>query len=503
MVGPKSFHVASLLALLITSPNLLAQEDPMSSALKNFKTGRYNGCVEELAKIQSGTKAFLGTRYYLEGLCHNKIQQFDDAVIAFERAIRLGNQTEDIYYELGQALYAANELEKSSKSFEKSYLTKYKIGSSLYYMAHIHQLLEDHRQAKKIFERILNEEKEDKSILQAARFQMAESMIAMLEERDSDKKRIVSDYILPQYQQAADELPTSSAFADITKRIQEIKRQYGLDPNIMKNGRTLPEKRWSVGFSQEIKYDNNITLATDLPTVQATQKDSYIYDTQLTAKYTANFFGRIITAPDIRIKSTTHADRETSEVYKNDSYNITPALKNSFEHTLFGERASFLFEIDYSYIGRDTLANKEKNFYSRATTYTFGEKFKFFSKGDTTLKIKSKDYYGYLPSLDNKTFSLSADQVLSLSGGHLAILLFSYDDVDVYNSPRSSTRSYLFRTDYIIPNAFAGWMLNLAMSVTMLDTLIQKPTRGVEKTYTPSVKITKNAIWRIARMGIQ
>ena len=74
---------------------------------------------------------------------------------------------------------------------------------------------------------------------------------------------------------ALEELPRSALAKDISDRIRELERQYNLDPNIMRNGRPLPEKRWSLGFSQELRHDRNITLGTDVPSSAATQKESF------------------------------------------------------------------------------------------------------------------------------------------------------------------------------------------------------------------------------------
>lgn len=479
-----------ILIALLFSLNSVYGADILETALSSFTQGEYSSTIELLEK-QKLTGEREGTRLMILGLCFNRTQEFDRASNYFAQSIKFKEGSGELYYEFGQALYANNELRKAGVAFAKSYKLNFQTNSSLYYMAYISQLLEDHKQAKKYFEIILRSEKEDKSMLQASRFQLGESLLALLEEKDVDKERIVEKFILPQFKQALAELPKSALAKDISDRIKELERQYNLDPNLMKNGRPLPEKRWTVSFSEEIKHDSNITLATDVPSSAATQKESFISDTQITTNTNINWAGRLLLTPELRVKKTHYTDRTNSDVYKNDSHNLTGSLKNSYETMAFGQRASWLFVYDYNYIARDKYSRKEILKYAYSNTMTFGYKFRFFPNGDTSIKIKTKDYKAVDQTLNNKTKTFQADQSLVLKSGKLLIIFLSMDLVDNYNSTRDSTDSTLLRFDYIYPEIYPSWMLNLSFSLTLLDTKEQSVTRGTEKTYTPGIKMTK------------
>ncbi len=485
--------IAWMLAIFLISVSTWSQSYKNSyliEAFKNFKTGSYTTALESLKKAR-GNQLVLGTRFYLEGLILNRLQRYDEALISFSKAIRYQNKSEDLYYEYGQALYANSDLVKARIAFKKSVESNFKINSSLYYVAHISQLLEEHKLARNSYIQLIKKTKKDKKLQQIASFQLSESYLSLAENRD-DAARLVDKYVIPGLKKAYGILPKAPLAEDIEKRRKEIERQYGLDPNLMKNGRVLSKDRLNIRFRHEFRYDSNITLATDIPTAASLQKDTFIHETNLNMQYLLQAAGRFTFTPFLRLRNTYHTDRESSTVFKNDTYNITTGLRNTYEHTLFKKQANFIFDVDYVYIGRDSLGVKERPYFSRATSFTFGERFRLFNFGPTTIKYQYKDYYAYTNTLFNKTTSFSIDQIKSTAAGNLFIFLFRADFIDQYNNPTASQDNYLFRTDYLIPEIFPTFTLNLALSVSFLDTLAQKATRGTEKTYTPSVELRKS-----------
>jgi tetratricopeptide (TPR) repeat protein len=492
---------------LFSSLNLtLANEEELANAFKFFKTGSYTEAIESLSNITNGDDKLMGTRYYLEGMCHNRSQRFDLAMDSFQKAISYGNKTKDLYYEYGQALFANSELEKGRKAFEYSARkVHYKIPMSYYYVAHISQILEEHQRARDSYLKLLQHQKKlprserDLKLAQVAQFQLSESIMVLAETKNPlTAGRIAEKKVIPLMEKSIKIIPKAPLVADIEKRIEELRKKYFLDPDLMKNGKVLSRPRWNLSFSQEAAYDSNITLSTNLPTTQATQADSFIHYSTLSGDYTWQVANRYIIKPNLKFKNTVHGDRTTSAVYKNDAYNVSGGIKTSREHMLFGQRASLIFNADYSYIAQDSDSTKNRTMFSRATTYTLGEKFKFFSAGNTSIKIKYKDYYGYLYTLNKKTKTLAMDQLIITKSGRLFILLFSGDFNDLYNSPTSSTDTYLFRCDWLAPNFWPKYTLNLAMALTITDTKLAKATRGTEKTYNPSVKVTKNVSANLA-----
>ncbi len=454
-----------------------------------FKEGQYQSMIELLTPVQ-GNKSETGVKFYLMGIASSKMQDFSKANKYFSLALKNGSNSKDLFYEYGQSLYAANELKKALKAFAKSVEVDFNRPTSLYYLGHISQILEQHNEARKYYLELTKIKGVNEDLLQVATFQMSESMTAIVAE-DKHPGPAIQKYILPLLEKAITINQSSSLVADIQKRITELKIQYNLDPNRMKNGRVLPEKKFSFRYSDKLKYDNNITQSTDLPSKKALQKDAFIVDTQLYAKYQFPLFQRIVLEPEARLNYNWYGDRQDSVVFKNDNYSYTPALKNRIEHLLFNTLASFLFDFEYYYTARDSDAKKSPVFSGKYTSYQIGEKFKFFSGGDTSIKFKIKNYLGATVDGNNNVTSFSMDQIFMRSNSTMVMFTFQYDQTKMEVDENQNTNSLLARMDYIIPDYWNNYSLNLSFSLTLLDTLVQT-TRGLEKTYNPSIKLTKN-----------
>jgi tetratricopeptide (TPR) repeat protein len=484
-----------LLKIILTGLYLLhsahAYNSPiLTQAFKLYKQGHYQQSLESLKNVK-GNSEILGTRFYLEGVIQNKLQNYQEAILALNKARKRANKAEDLSYQLGQAYYANNDLEKAQRSFQSSFDGQYKAPESLYYVAHIAQLLEKYKMAKIKYKQITKLKQSPASLKQISYFQLGESLLSMAEEK-KENTHLIKKFVLPSMRKAAKLLPKSSMVGEIEKRIKEIEKQYGLDPNVMKNGKILPKTRYKFSFGHEVKYDNNITLSTDLPTSQATQKDSFIHTTSLSGNYLFSFKNRHTSKPSLKLKNVYHTNRDDSTVFQNDSATYTPKIENTYEHMLKGKQASFLYDLEYSYISRDHQGIKNREYYSRALTFGIGEKFNYFSLGASTIKLKYKNYSGHQDSLNNKTKTISMDQTIVTKSGKLWILFFQTDIIDVYNNVTDSTNNFLFRTDFLWPEFYPKYLLNTALAVSFLDTKLQKATRGTEKTINPSIKMTKS-----------
>lgn len=459
-------------------------------AFKLYKTSSYSKALEAL-KGARGSKKVLGTRFYLEGIILNRLQRYDEAAESLKKAIRYGNASEDLYYELGQALYANSALIDSRKAFTESAKKKFKENSSLYYIAHISQLLEEHKTAKTAYAALIKNAKDDKKLMQIARFQLSESFLALAENRD-DSARLVEKYVIPALQEAFDTLPKAPLADDIKKRRKEIEKQYGLDPNLMKNGRILSQQRFNASIRHQFSWDSNITLATDVPTAASLQKDTFLHDTNANFQRLWQVAGKYTMTPFLRLGNTYHTDRENATVHQNDTHTFSIGVRNTHEHTAFGRQANSIFDFDYTYTGRDTNQKRDNVFFARALNFTLGERLRFFTFGPTTFKYSFKYYNAYLATIHNRTHSISVDQIRGLASGNLLIVMFNASFIEQYNNPNSSTNNYLTRVDYIIPEIMPTYTLSSALSVSFLDTKAQKATRGLEKNITPSIDLKKS-----------
>lgn len=477
-------------ALILMSGSALASTQ--EEFYKSFKAGQYPKALEALNNIKDATP---GTKSYLLGLTYSKMQEYDKAAASFEIAIREKNTSADLYYEYGQALYAGNELKKAREAFKSSANNNFNRPASLYYVAHISQILEEHDTAKEYFLLAIKDKKSDEKMKQIAQFQLGETLLSIAREKSAqpeDLNRRVEKYILPMMNSAYNLDKRSSLAADINTRISEVMVEFNLDPNLLYNGRRVDPKRYNGYVSQKVRHDDNISLVNEENNVQQTKKASFIFETEAYGAYNFILNKRYIISPEARLTFTQHTDRTEPEVYQNDSFVMNFALKNKYEHRIKDLPASFIFDIEYSKTNKDWQAQKKKEFYAKSTTFTFGETFSYFDFGDTTVKLKRKNYVGATESISNHTTIISADQTIFLPIQHLIVAMFEADFIDNFNNSSTNTNTFLFRLDYIIPEIRPTYTLGLALATTMTDTLDQRTTRGTEVSLNPSIDLAKD-----------
>lgn len=489
--------VIFLIALINTT---YAQNKAFKKIGASYQSGNYQSALYQLNRMRTSKKT-RAKKYHWMAKCYTQLQDSENAIKYYRLAIRNKSKYKGIHFEYGQVLYSANELEKARSSFNRSVKKKFKKDVSLYYMGHISYVLEEFKKAKKYYYRILKVKKASKDMKQIAHFQLGEVFLSMAEGRDDIKKK-VKKYVLPEMEKALKVDPKGNTAKDIRTRIKEIKGKYGLDPNVMANGRVLPKKRYRIVIKQNIKYDNNITTSTNESSSRATQRDSYIFNTSVQARYRFSFFQRIVSTPQLKFSNKYHSERDAFDVYSNDEYSIDSDLKNTFEHTLKGKRAAFIFDFQYNYTAQawDSTEPHTKKMYSYSKTYTLGEKIKIFDFGSSTLKLKKKRYYGYdrhinqfSANMNTVTDTFSFSQVGMLPNKHLMLFLYNYIDVTNPSNQSEDTVSHLFRVDYIISEIIPKYELSLAYSHTLLSPdQSQHATRGTtETTLNPSISISK------------
>jgi tetratricopeptide (TPR) repeat protein len=487
--------------ILIMNSASASETSNLDNFYLNFKQGHYQKAVEVLEKTDADKAD--GVKSYLLGLSYSRLQEYDKAIVHFEKAIKEKNSNKDIQYEYGQALYAANEIKKAREAFKSSAAIPYNRTASLYYVAHISQMLEEYETAKDNYLLVLKDKDADKKMKQITQFQLSESLLSIAREKTpnaADLSRRVDKYILPIMKTAYKiDLSTQVAF-DINNRITELMDEFGLDPDKMANGRRLNPKRYTISVSQKMKFDNNITLTNEENNVLQTQKESYIFETEAYGKYDFAIKKRFIVSPEMRLIFTEHSDQNSPEVFTNDSFVLNSALKNKYEHIALGRPASLLFDIDYSRTYKDWHQEHSRDLYSNSYTFTLGEGFSYFNFGDTTLRLKRKEYKGENQDINNHTTSFSVDQTAFLPIQHLVIFLFDASFVDNYNNPVTNTNTYLTRIDYLIPEVIPTWTLDIALATTITDTKEQEASRGTEFTLNPSLDFSKD-VGKFTKIG--
>lgn len=459
-----------------------------------FQKGEYDKAVTSLEKISSDLIT-AGARHYYLGLTHNKLQAYDKSVKNFSLSIFENYEADDLYYEFGQALYATNELKKAREMFQKSFEKKFNMTASLYYMGYISQILEEHNLALKYFSEILKLKEKDLRFDQIAKFQIAETQLIMARESGKGKKELtllVSKKIIPMLKLSLDVDKSTLVSFDIEKRIKELELEFDLDPNVLLNGRKISPKRLFFYLSLRNKFDNNVTNTGLENDTQQSKKESFLAEFESEVKNLWIIKRRFQIMPLFRFNYTKYSNQDESEVYQNDSMIYNFALKNKYE-TKFKERpAALILDIDYSKTYKDYQGIHKRESYSNSKILTLGSQLSLTPRGDTNIKLKLKTFSAYLESLDNHTTTISFDQTYGMDNGHLSIYSLNIDKVNNINNVSTNTDSYLFRFDYIIPEIFYKYTLNTALSLSVVDTLALRETRGHETSINPNIEITRN-----------
>ncbi len=250
---------------------------------------------------------------------------------------------------------------------------------------------------------VLKDKDADLKMKQISQFQLAETLLSIAREKSeepNDLNRRVENFILPIMNKGFELDKSTTIAADINQRMSELMKEFDLDPNVLANGRRVGLKRYFGSASQKMKFDDNISLTNEENNVQQSKKESYVFDTELYAKYDFIAKKRFIISPEVRFNYTQHSDRSSPEVYQNDNYILSLNLKNKYEHKVSEKPASFIFDIDYSKTYKDFNATKNKEYYATSNSFTFGESLSIFDIGDTTLKFKRKNYSGHINSLN-------------------------------------------------------------------------------------------------------
>lgn len=490
----KTLKIVIILFNITMSFNLFSETNINQDFNTYFLNAQYDQALLALSKIDS-KELISGQVAYLSGLCYSKQQEFDLAVKSFNQAIIEKNENIDLYYEFGQALYATNELKAAREAFVKSFAKKYNTSQSLYYIAHISQLLEDYNFAKEKYIEILETPHIEINIKQISQFQLAETVLAILNIKKQNQEKLEKDteaFVVPLLYEAIKTSPNSSIILEIKNRLAEILREYNLDPNLLKNGRHISPKRFNSYFVQRLKYDDNISLTSEQNNIQQSKKQSVLFESEAYASYDFVIKKRFIISPSIRGNYIQHQNQKDSEVYQNDAYTFTGNLKNKYEHIINDHPASLILDLEYGKNYKDWKQTHVKEAYADTLAIALGERFNFFSAGDTNFKIKRKNFNGVNPSISNRTTSVSIDQITALHNQHLLIALLEVDQVINFNNPTTNTDTYLARFDYLIPEILPTYTLDIALTSTITDTKEQKSTRGTELMLNPSIDFSKD-----------
>ncbi len=481
-----------LILLLLLSSTCFAQA--LAPIYKEFENANYEEVINKLnTKEYTNRKdqTYLGVRSYLLGVSHARLQEFSEAIVFFEASLKYNNKSREIFYELGQANYAINSLEKAIQNFKQSRKLKYKIEQSTYYLGYIYQLKEDHKNAKVYYSLLLKDKGTSVEMRQIAYFQIAQMNLELA--RSTPRvAEIAGKYIIPDLYKAIDINPNSSTADDIEKRIKEIKAEFYLEEDKLVNGAPLPSERLEISIDQRITYDNNVTLSDDLPSSTGTNKDSFLSATRFNISKAKNFKRRYTVTPSLEISKTKYSDRADSEIYANDRYNITPEIEVDFAYKYKKKAARLMTKYTYDYQGKDVEAKKDTQFNFRSNQFSLGTELPIFETGNTTFTLKLQNYSYYAEDLNRSSKIISIDQILRKTYG-LFILLYQADITQFDTQDSLNTTTHLFRLDYIRPGVFPNTTLNIGASLSLIsyEDEAESESHGLEKSLNFNTKLTR------------
>lgn len=473
-----------------------------SNVYRFYQDGKYQSVVDELKLIEESFKTqnetnqqSLGLVSYWKGICLNRLQNFSEAASSFETAIKLGYAPADIHYEYGQSLFAAEKLVEARLQFRESLKRKFKRGVSLYYIAYISKELGEIKKAFTFYRMIDKlDDAEAKEVKQAAEMQIGDLYLEQTEKR-SDAFRTVETTVIPQYRKAIAVDPDSPLSKILVDKIVKIQRKYDLIMFQLSNGRPTIVPPYFLRLGLEVGQDSNVTFSPAETTISKSKQASLFARTDFLARYTYYPNDSMSIAPEFRFSRTHYFNREP-EIFRNDNFLLAPAVRTSFEHVLWKKPAALLFDYDYNETRRDVDANEEFKFNSRSHTLMVGERFNYFSGGESIVRVRYRMLDSYLSSSDSNSTSFVYEQIKSL-GLNTALFFFMYDRLRV-DDASFDTNSFTFRSDFIFSRVRYWFTPSVGLSLTSTDPINNRSERGRELLINPSARVSKTFMknWR-------
>lgn len=456
-----------------------------------FSSGKYKATIEELSSIEQKrnlNNAALGLIAYWKGISYNRLQDYPKSIESFDRALSFDYKPVDLHYEYGQALYASEKYQEARIQFRESLRRKFKRGICLYYIGYISRELGDRKKAVTFFKAI---EKlppaESAEVLQAAEFQIGDVYLDQVE-KSRDAFRAVEHYVIPQYRRALAVNETSNLAQPIREKIIELQRKYDLIMFNLRNGRPTLNPPYFLRASLENGMDTNVTFSPTETTVSKSKQSSLYTKGDVLGRYTFYHENWMSIAPELRFNYTYYHNR-VPEIYRNDNYLVAPAIRTAYEHTLWNKPASTLVDYDFSQAQRDVNAEKKLVFSSRSHTFMLGERFNFFSRGESILRLRYRLFDSYSDASDSKTVSLVYEQVVGL-GLNTLLLYASYDRTKVTNDA-FDTNSMTLRGDFILSRIGSLGTPSFGLSLTSTDPVNDRSNRGRELLVNPNARLSK------------
>lgn len=460
-----------------------------------YSEGRYEATDEELTTVESvlksadDTEELFGVLYYWQGVVANRLNDFPKAISSFDKAIKLGFDSPDLNYEFGQALYANENMKRARAQFAKSYKRKYKRGVSLYYIAYISKEIKDHKKAHKFFKLVEKLPPEEAAeVKQASEMQIADMYYEKAIDHP-DEFRVMENHVIPAYEKALKVDEKSNLAPMIKEKIASIQRRYDLLLFQLRNGRPVMRPPYFLKASQEFGYDSNVIFSPNETFIDKSKRQSQFTRTDIYGRYTFYHHDYFSVSPEVRFNNTYYFNR-VPEIHRNDNRVYSGAIRTAYEHDLMGRPAATLFDVDYNEVKRDINQKKKLQYNSNSLAFMIGQRFSFWDRGESVLRLRWRRFDSYSDFSDSKTFSLSFEQVVAFS---LDTMLF-YTSLDRSRVENDSfdTNSFTVRADYILSRFREYVTPIIGLGVTRVDPVNLRNFRGIETLVNPSARLIKN-----------
>ena len=432
--------------------------------------------VTKRAPMFYGWKTHRGAAAYLSGLSRAKFNDLKNSLKDLNRSIRYKFKNPQVYFEKGKVLLSLDLLDQSYEAFEESIKRKNQQTLSRYYLGWIKEIQKDYQAALKHYEDILKDKNLDPDTTQSVQIRRAEIYDQLTQDSKLDtrvRNSILGQKVILPAKAAIELDPSTTNAKRLREFLQKIEQKFGL-PSL------VPFKIGSMGhylrLNQYLSYNTNVT---NLPEGLSEFRDSWLSNTIFVYKHFFSSFKGVTHTPEMRINTISHFEKNIPGIYGEDTYLIGPSIRNSIKHNFWGIPSNFIFDIETSYIARDTNQDHNNEFFSRSLKLNIGENLKILNFGSTNIKLR-QDFRSYFDSrLDTKTFTFFVNQLISLRNNR-TISLIGNADFTTAETALNSTNSYMARADYLHPRLLGNWELQTAMTILGTDTKEQSEIRGFE-----------------------
>ena len=215
-----------------------------------------------------------------------------------------------------------------------------------------------------------------------------------------------------------------------------------------------------------------------------------MFKTDFFAKYEFIHDLRWAFSPEVDINHAFHTRRSVAEVFQNDALSLTPALRSRLEHQWLDAPAAAQFDVEYNHVLKDYLQNHTYPFYSSYFNFILGERAKFVDLGNTTMSGNFKILKNEDTGQNAIDPGITINQNFRWEETSLSINLSG--DYNRATDHQNDRINYRLNTSFFTPDLFCGLDLSVNLDLTLIDTRLQKDSRGYERTISPGLSLRKN-----------